>query len=73
MKTNYLSIIREKGEFDFEVSAMIEDLTREEYEQLKRISNIEDVAYERLFINYLQLNISIYFLWFMISIMIIVT
>ena len=37
MKINYLSIIREKGEFDFEVSAMIEDLTREEYEQLKSI------------------------------------
>jgi hypothetical protein len=29
----------------------------EEHEQLKRIDNIEDVAYERLFTNYLQLKL----------------
>ena len=30
-----LKIIKEKGEFDFEVSAMVEELTQEEYEELK--------------------------------------
>lgn len=35
MKKEYLKIIRQKGEFDFEVSAMIEELTLEEYEELK--------------------------------------
>lgn len=31
----YLKIIKEKGEFDFEVSATVEELTMEEYEELK--------------------------------------
>ena len=35
MKYEYLKIIKEQGEFDFEVSAMVEELTQEEYEQLK--------------------------------------
>jgi hypothetical protein len=35
MKDEYLKIIREDGEFDFEVSAMVEELTLEEYEELK--------------------------------------
>lgn len=35
MKYEYLKIIKEKGEFDFEVSAMVEKLTQEEYEELK--------------------------------------
>ena len=35
MKTEYIKIIKEKGEFDFEVSASIEELTFEEYEELK--------------------------------------
>lgn len=35
MKYEYLKIIKEKGEFDFEVSAMVEELTQEEYEELK--------------------------------------
>ena len=35
MKSEYLKIIKEKGEFDFEVSAIIEELTQEEYEELK--------------------------------------
>lgn len=35
MKYEYLKIIKEQGEFDFEVSALVEELTQEEYEQLK--------------------------------------
>ena len=35
MKEEYLKVIKEKGEFDFEVSAMVEELTQEEYEELK--------------------------------------
>lgn len=35
MKQEYLKIIKEKGEFDFEVSAMVEELTMEEYKELK--------------------------------------
>ena len=35
MKYEYLKIIKEQGKFDFEVSAMVEELTQEEYEQLK--------------------------------------
>ena len=35
MKYEYLKIIKEKGGFDFEVSTMIEELTQEEYEELK--------------------------------------
>ena len=35
MKKEYIKIIKEKGEFDFEVSANIEELTFEEYEELK--------------------------------------
>ena len=31
----YLKIIKEKGEFDFEVSAMIMELSMLEYEELK--------------------------------------
>lgn len=34
-KQEYLKIIKEQGEFDFEVSAMVEELTQEEYEELK--------------------------------------
>lgn len=34
-KQEYLKLIKEKGEFDFEVSALVQDLTFEEYEQLK--------------------------------------
>lgn len=37
MKYEYLKIIKEKGEFDFEVSAMVEELTQEEYKELKSI------------------------------------
>lgn len=35
MKYEYLKIIKEQGEFDFEVSAMVEELTQEEYKELK--------------------------------------
>ncbi len=35
MKTEYLKLIREKGEFDFEVPAKILDLTQEEYDELR--------------------------------------
>lgn len=35
MKYEYLKIIKEQGEFDFEVSAMVQELTQEEYEELK--------------------------------------
>ena len=35
MKYEYLKIIKEQGEFDFEISAMVEELTQEEYEELK--------------------------------------
>lgn len=35
MKNEYLKIIKEQGEFDFEVSTMVEELTPEEYEELK--------------------------------------
>lgn len=35
MKYEYLKIIKEQGEFDFEVSAMVEELTQKEYEELK--------------------------------------
>lgn len=35
MKEEYLKIIKEKGEFDFEVSALVETLTLKEYEELK--------------------------------------
>lgn len=35
MRTEYLKIIKEQGEFDFEVSAMVQELTQEEYEELK--------------------------------------
>lgn len=33
--TEYLKIIKEKGEFDFEVSAKILKLTNEEYDELR--------------------------------------
>lgn len=35
MSKEYLKIIKEKGEFDFEVSAMIMELSQLEYEELK--------------------------------------
>ncbi len=35
MKEEYLKIIREKGEFDFEVSAIVMELSKLEYEELK--------------------------------------
>ena len=35
MKTEYIKIIKEQGEFDFEVSAIVQELTQEEYEKLK--------------------------------------
>ena len=35
MKYEYLKIIKEQGEFDFEVSAMVKELTQEEYKELK--------------------------------------
>ena len=35
MKKEYLKLIKEQGEFDFEVSAMVEELRQEEYEELK--------------------------------------
>ena len=35
MKSEYLKIIKEKGEFNFEVAAMVEELTQEEYKELK--------------------------------------
>ena len=35
MKEEYLKIIKEKGEFDFEVSSLVETLTLKEYEELK--------------------------------------
>ena len=35
MKYEYLKIIKEQGKFDFEVSAMVEELTQEEYKELK--------------------------------------
>lgn len=35
MKYEYIKIIKEQGEFNFEVSAMVEELTQEEYKELK--------------------------------------
>ena len=35
MKYEYLKVIKEQGEFDFEVSAIVEELTQEEYKELK--------------------------------------
>jgi len=35
MSEEYLKIIREKGEFDFEVGTIVEKLTFKEYEELK--------------------------------------
>lgn len=35
MKYEYLKIIKEQGEFDFEVSAMVQELIQEEYRELK--------------------------------------
>ena len=35
MKKEYIKIMREKGEIDFEVSATIMELPREEYEKVK--------------------------------------
>ena len=35
MKEEYLKIIKEKGEFDFEVSSLVETLTLKEYKELK--------------------------------------
>ena len=35
MKEEYLKIIKEKGEFDFEVSSLVETLTFKEYKELK--------------------------------------
>lgn len=35
MREEYLKIIKEKGEFDFEVSSLVETLTLKEYEELK--------------------------------------
>jgi hypothetical protein len=35
MSEEYLKIIREKGEFDFEVGSIVEKLTFKEYEELK--------------------------------------
>ena len=35
MKYEYLKILKEQGEFDFEVSAMVQELTQEEYRELK--------------------------------------
>ena len=35
MKDEYLKIIKQKGEFDFEISSLVETLTLEEYEKLK--------------------------------------
>lgn len=37
MSKEYLKIIYEKGEFDFEVSAMVMELSKLEYEELKSI------------------------------------
>ena len=37
MSEEYLKIIKEKGEFDFEVSSLVETLTLKEYEELKSI------------------------------------
>ena len=37
MKYEYLKIIKEQGEFDFEVSAMVQELTQEEYRELKSL------------------------------------
>ena len=34
-KEEYLKIIRQNGEFDFEVSSIVETLTLEEYKELK--------------------------------------
>ena len=35
MKDEYLKIIKEKGEFDFEVSAKIQELSHKEYNELR--------------------------------------
>ena len=35
MKYEYLTIIKEQGEFDFEVSSMVQELSQKEYEELK--------------------------------------
>lgn len=48
MSKEYLKIIKEEGEFDFEVSAMIMELSQLEYEELKSmliiaIGNMEEL------------------------------
>ena len=35
MKEEYIKVMREKGEIDFEVSAVIMNLARDEYEKVK--------------------------------------
>lgn len=35
MKEEYIKVMREKGEIDFEVSSVIMNLPREEYEKVK--------------------------------------
>ena len=37
MKEEYLKIIKEKGDFDFEISSLVQELTFLEYEELKSI------------------------------------
>ena len=35
MRKKYITIVKEKGEFDFEVSALVGELSYEEYKELK--------------------------------------
>lgn len=46
--TEYLKIIKEKGEFDFEVSAKILDLTQEEYDKLRAMLIVAIGAMEEM-------------------------
>lgn len=51
MKNIYLSIIKEKGEFDFEVSALIQELSLEEYNELRKMLVVAIGTMEEMFRN----------------------
>lgn len=53
MRKKYITIIKEKGEFDFEVSALVGELSYEEYKELKSmlitaIGTMETIRREKI-------------------------
>lgn len=51
MKDTYLSIVKEHGEFDFEVSGLIQDLSLEEYNELRKMLIVAIGTMEEMFRN----------------------